>query len=354
MRSLFVKVKLFSTGADLCDNSNFEILKNISIESYCYELTVNPSIFYRVLSSLKGDYYGVGNQMNEIDRIIKINNIDTIFIASSLLGNVSRFISCRYPSIKVISFFHNVEYIYALERFKIEEGKLKNWMLAKMAFLSEKYTCGYSNFLFALNDRDAKQIQNIYKRSPDYLLPISIEDKFKRLKYSSESKCLKLLFVGSNFFANREGITWFIKNVIPSISNSLLTVVGKGFDSSINPDNLNNVIVKGFVNNLYDEYENADVVVAPIFSGSGMKTKVAEALMMAKPVIGTKEAFTGYNTNSSALLLCNNKFDFIHSINELSSNLPRLEEMSADARNTYLKNYSISIQTRRLSEFFHQ
>lgn len=35
-------------------------------------------------------------------------------------------------------------------------------------------------------------------------------------------------------------------------------------------------------------------MVMPIFSGSGMKVKTAEALMYGKFLIGTKEAFEGY------------------------------------------------------------
>ena len=38
----------------------------------------------------------------------------------------------------------------------------------------------------------------------------------------------------------------------------------------------------------------AALVIAPIFDGSGMKTKVAEALMHGKHVVGTPEAFSGY------------------------------------------------------------
>ena len=34
-------------------------------------------------------------------------------------------------------------------------------------------------------------------------------------------------------------------------------------------------------------YEKADVVISPIFLGSGMKTKTAEALMYGKPILGT-------------------------------------------------------------------
>lgn len=42
---------------------------------------------------------------------------------------------------------------------------------------------------------------------------------------------------------------------------------------------------------------NADFLIAPIFEGSGMKLKTAEALMYGKTVFGTTEAFEGYDVD---------------------------------------------------------
>jgi glycosyltransferase involved in cell wall biosynthesis len=40
--------------------------------------------------------------------------------------------------------------------------------------------------------------------------------------------------------------------------------------------------------------EMADIAIAPIFDGAGMKVKVAEALSYQLPVMGTPHAFVGY------------------------------------------------------------
>ena len=51
-------------------------------------------------------------------------------------------------------------------------------------------------------------------------------------------------------------------------------------------------------------YRGALAVVAPIRSGSGMKTKVAEALMHGKRVVGLPEAFVGYGPEVLAANHC--------------------------------------------------
>ena len=69
--------------------------------------------------------------------------------------------------------------------------------------------------------------------------------------------------------------------------------------------------IHGFVEDLYTFYAKADCVIAPIFEGSGMKTKTTEALMWGKFIIGTKEAFCGFDITDDIGVCCENSEDFI-------------------------------------------
>ena len=53
------------------------------------------------------------------------------------------------------------------------------------------------------------------------------------------------------------------------------------------------------LDDLGEYYRNCDVVIAPIFEGSGMKTKTTEALMWGKYIIGTNESFCGFAIDDS-------------------------------------------------------
>ena len=102
------------------------------------------------------------------------------------------------------------------------------------------------------------------------------------------------LFVGGVFYANRAGIAWFVEHVVPRIEIKIC-IVGRGFeDLRQELERDGKVEVVGAVDHLADWYRDAHFVIAPIFDGSGMKTKVAEALMYGKKIVGTPEAFSGY------------------------------------------------------------
>jgi hypothetical protein B2_15733 len=92
-------------------------------------------------------------------------------------------------------------------------------------------------------------------------------------------KC-NILFVGGYYYPNVNGFRWFIKNVTPLIKiNYEVTLVGNRMDLLKEEfSNNSNVKVLGRVEDLSPYYEDADVVVGPIFEGAGMKVKTAEAL----------------------------------------------------------------------------
>lgn len=75
------------------------------------------------------------------------------------------------------------------------------------------------------------------------------------------------------------------------------------------------VQVHDFADDLSLFYDAADFVISPIFLGSGMKTKTGEALMHGKAVLGTTEAFEGYDIDcSKAGARCDTAEEFIRAI----------------------------------------
>lgn len=258
--------------------------------------------------------------MDNIIEKIKINHYDFCFISSSLAGNLVYHIKKCIPEIKVIVFFHNLEYKYFIQvkYLKIISYKfLFRSLLAFVAKNSEKLSIEYADKIISLNDRDAKEIEKFYKRKVDLIFPTTFEDmyvnKYKKIKSASKI----LLFVGSDFWANFYGINWFIENVLDNLDNVILYIVGKGTEAWREKfKNVNNLNIIGSVDDLGEYYVLADIVISPIFGGSGMKTKTAEALMYGKYICGTKEAFEGYDLDFSKIGgLCYNKEDFIEKIN---------------------------------------
>ena len=96
--------------------------------------------------------------------------------------------------------------------------------------------------------------------------------------------------------ANINGIRWFYKNVFLKISDYFdFWVVGKGLDCMKKEFSDNaSFHAEGFVESLADYYRHADVIVAPLTGGGGMKIKTAEAISYGKVFVGSTESLHGY------------------------------------------------------------
>ncbi len=120
----------------------------------------------------------------------------------------------------------------------------------------------------------------------------------------------RLLFVGGfKHDPNREGILWFASEVLPRIVNRQPDAVLEIIGSNAPPDVLalasRHIRILGFVSDaeLASRYESADVAVAPLRFGAGVKGKVIEAMAKAVPVATTSIGGQGIDDAPGRLFL---------------------------------------------------
>ena len=223
-----------------------------------------------------------------IERIAR-DRIGRVFLNGSNLGRLARAVKRAHPAVEILTVFHNVEARFFLGAFRNRPSARALGVLIAN-FIAERMAVRHSDRRIVLNRRDGAGLRRLYRRGETDVLPMALADQ-PRSDHSADTNGY-LLFVGGGFYANRDGIRWFAKYVAPRIARPTM-VVGRGLDdlrSAIEP----NVTLIGAVDDLGPWYRGAAAVIAPIFDGSGMKTKVAEALLHGKRVFGTTEAFAGY------------------------------------------------------------
>jgi len=220
-------------------------------------------------------------------------------------------------------------------------------------YLAERKAVRCSDILIALTEHDSLLLRRLHGRGATHIAPMALQDKAVPANgAASENAATEreryLLFVGGAFYANRLGIGWFIKKVAPRIGIKTV-VVGRGLEA-LKPglESSANVEIVGAVQSLADWYFGAHCVIAPIFDGSGMKTKVAEALMFGKKVIGTREAFSGYEDVAERVgWICATEDDFVDAIHRTEPlELPRFDPQ---VRAIFDHNYSYEAARARLA-----
>lgn len=108
-----------------------------------------------------------------------------------------------------------------------------------------------------------------------------------------------IVFTGAmDYWPNVEGIRWFAENVFPLVRRELpaaeLYVVGSNpVREVLRLEESEGITVTGYVDDVRDYLNRADVCIAPLMIARGIQNKVLEAMAMAKPVVCTPEALEG-------------------------------------------------------------
>ena len=350
------KLKIdYPGGRELLSVLNYKSLKKIygkNLITYELEKIDQPSL-YKAINGFKGYIDGSSKKIvAEVLDIIKNNNIENVFIDGSNLGVFAHSIKEKFPSIKITIFFHNVEvrFFYGALRAK---NSLHALGVMVTNYFAEMKSVKFSDYRVVLNKRDSEQLKKIYGREATHISSIAMKDKFSDSYPNTSSKfSLKdsyALFVGGNFYANRDGITWFLENVAPKIDIKIV-VIGRDLDVLKKKFfGVTNIEIIGEVDSVNDWYLGSKFVVAPIFDGSGMKTKISEAMMFGRKIIGSEEAFFGYEQFADvAGWICKSSDDYIDAINQANSTI--IEPFHPELREIFKEHLSQDSYTLRLKK----
>jgi hypothetical protein len=211
--------------------------------------------------------------------------------------------------------------------------------------LNEKLTCKYSDKCVFITENDRAEIIKRYKIALKKwdIVPVLLNDTYKPCEMTADTY---LLFFGNAFFANIEAAEYLIHEIMPAITHKVV-IVGNGMDKALEKyTHIKNLQIIGFVEDVSRLFSGAAAFVSPIFSGSGMKVKIAEALMHGKKIICSEESIIGYKRIDS-MVVCNTKEAYISAINDTDMQKTFYQE----SRDLFLQNYSYDSVPPRFSSF---
>lgn len=341
-----------------CVDSDEELKYKNDIEDICTEVILinrNKNKFKNLLLSLLMPYCMASRTskriQNTIYSTIKHNNIDLIFCEFPQMSkNITKKI--KNTGVKCILSQHNIEFktmesiakcidnpikrmIYKFDslRLKMREKNINNSnIFDKYVFLSEE-DCKY--FDENLN----------YRKKETFISPIgySKDIKVSNIKNNNE---INLVIVGKmSYIPNVDGVLWFYENIFPiiksQVENVKLYIVGRDPINEIKKIENEDIIVTGEVDSVEKYYEIADLVIVPVLSGGGIKTKLIEAAAYKKPIIATSFAIKGTCfENKVDLVVEDNEVNFAKNCINIINNPEEYKYMTENCYTKFSENYA--------------
>lgn len=167
------------------------------------------------------------------------------------------------------------------------------------------------------------------------------------IKKDASSKYEKFIFLGGeSHYPNKEGLTWFLDTIYIPNYNTIqwpVYVLGTWSDQTKMKYNAyHRIVFTGFVGHLNSIYDGA-VMITPITSGSGIRTKILQAFANKVPVLSTAFAAEGlYESESDKhLLFFSDEKSFIKVYDEASRNQKNLQQVAVSGYQHFIEYFEV-------------
>lgn len=198
----------------------------------------------------------------------------------------------------------------------------------------------------AISESDLKKFKKLGLQRQSIVVPIGLDESLYHPDNKSFKRPLSLSFIGSlDWMPNVEGLQWFLKTAWPTISKLYpkLTfhVAGKKTPTSLINLKIPNVTIHGEVESAPDFINQHSVMIVPLLSGSGIRAKIIEGMMLGKVIITTRLGLEGIAaTHLMHVLIADTPQEFVDNIRFCMENPQKLSKIGEHARHFALKQFS--------------
>jgi len=268
----------------------------------------------------------------------------------------------KYSDAKVVLRAHNVEHIIWQELAEESPSFLKRIylrVLAKRLKNFEKKLINMVDGVIPISYHDFRTISLFSSPHYDIVIPygINIDDYIP----GDQIEINTIFFIGAlDWIPNQKGLMWFIEKVWPDVLKRMpqiaFHIAGRNAPLWLQKRLIApNIIFHGEVTNAKEFINKYQVMIVPLFSGSGIRIKVLEGMALKKPIIVTLKGAEGLNvTHGKELLITDNPETFISEILELLQDNSKQASLGEAARAFFSKEFDNFALANKMEEFYQK
>jgi len=323
-----------------------QMLRNLSLSTEPYDLVRFSS----------DDFDGV------MRRTIRDGGFDLVHCEGVLFTRYLRTIR-RETSAPVVLRAHNIEHRIREMMARHSSGILRRAYLTNLADRLRRYETEAAQLfdaVVAISEPDLRWFRDVAPAGKPMLLS-ETGVAFPGYVSETDEANFRVGFIGAlNWQPNVQGLRWFTDRVWPVVSRALpeasLHIAGRGAPVRA-PAWLRdkNITWRGETDDARQFMASVNVMIAPLFAGSGLRIKIIEAMSIGRPVVATAVAVNGIPAaNGQELFIADDASSFSSAVINLLKNREVRISTGEAAVSLVKERYDNITRTAELLEFYKQ
>lgn len=266
----------------------------------------------------------------------------------------------KYSKAKIVLRSHNVEHQIWERHLANEKNFLKKTYVSIQNNRLKTFEIKAFNDVDAIvtiTDEDKKTIASICpnKLIETCLTGVNLE-KYKQVTLPKLPNTL-FHFASMDWMPNIEAVEWLMQNVWSEIIKqnpaSKLILAGRGMPDKFKNLDSQNITVINNVKDSAEFYSTYDIMLVPLWSGSGLRIKLVEGLAYGKAIITTSIGAEGIPyTNHKNMIIADSAKEFIDAILMLLNSSSQKENLQIAARNLAQETFDYKSVAANLITFY--
>ena len=263
---------------------------------------------------------------NTLIAVLKNNEYDIIQIETIYPTQYLESIR-THSKAKIVVRCHNAEHVI-WKRLSKNAPPWKRWYLKLQSERIEKFEIhrlNQADLILPLSRNDQMAFRDLGVDTFSKYLPIGLDmSKYQCPEPAEKKDKLTLCFIGTlDWQPNSEGLLWFLKEIWPDLIHNHkesieLHIAGRKIPVNISNYASPQIIVHGEVPDAKKFICNYDVMIVPLFAGSGVRVKILEAMALGKMVISTSIGVEGISgEDGKHMIIANDRNAFVRAIDNL-------------------------------------
>lgn len=231
-------------------------------------------------------------------------------------------------------------------------------LLASRLEAFEKQSLNKFDGIIALTKQDKAGFEQMGCTKPIHVSPVGIEISNAVMKNKPLPR--SVFHLGAmDWQPNQQAMKWFLDLVWPKVSannsNAVFYMAGKKMPQEFYRYESRNVKVVGEVEDATSFMQHNQVMVVPLFAGSGIRVKILEGMALGKAIVTTSLGVQGIEHDPGKnILVADTPDEFCQSVELLLNNAVLCETIGAEARKLAEREYDNKRLVEKLLLFYKE